>query len=543
MSEDKAFNNLANELFETILKFEPILATYVGIHKYDHLLPDVSREETLKRIKTMEDFHARLKGIDVSKLSGDNKYDYKMAEMFLEYNVFWLKEIRFWEKNPDYATNVGDALFPLFTRTFAPVEERTKNIISRLKATDRMLEQAKTCVLKPVKLWTEIAIETCQRTEPFIDLVANSLQKMVPKNLGDELQESAEKGKASLRKYAEWLNKEVLPKAKEPFTMKREQYDKLIQIRQLGLSTKEILALGEKYLKELKKSQKEIAQKIKPGATIEEVNNLIKSKHPKTFEETLRLYRESMEKARKFVAEHSLATIPPDERLEITETPVFIRHLIPIAAYLSPAAFDKDQTGVYFVTPMEDKPELLREHNYALIMNTTVHEAYPGHHLHAVCSNKHPSKIRHLIGLATETIEGFAHWAEDFMQEQGYEDNLETRFVRISDALFRAARIIIDVKLCTGEMSFEEAVEMLVKEAGAEKASAMAEVKRYTLYPTYNLSYLIGKHLIQQLRAEVKRKMGKKYSDKFFIDTILYAGAVPYAVLREIFQEKIKQLK
>ncbi|MEM3010699.1 MAG: hypothetical protein QXE76_02710, partial [Candidatus Bathyarchaeia archaeon] len=86
MSEDKAFNNLANELFETILKFEPILATYVGIHKYDHLLPDVSREETLKRIKTMEDFHARLKGIDVSKLSGDNKYDYKMAEMFLEYN-------------------------------------------------------------------------------------------------------------------------------------------------------------------------------------------------------------------------------------------------------------------------------------------------------------------------------------------------------------------------------------------------------------------------------------------------------------------------
>jgi uncharacterized protein (DUF885 family) len=541
MNEEKAFNDLADELFETIVKNEPILATYVGIHKYDHLLPNVSREQILKDIETMENFHARLKSIDSSKLSGENKHDYTIADMFLQYYVFWTKEIRFWEKNPDYVTNVGDGLFPLFTRTFAPVEERAKNIAARLKATEKMLEQAKTCVLKPVKLWTEIAIETCQRTEPFIDLVVTSLQKMVPKKLGEELQDSAQQAKASLKKYEEWLKKDVLPKAKEQFTLKREQYDKLIQIRRLGLTTEEILALGEKYLKELKKSQEEIAKKIKPNATIEEINNLIKSKHPKTFEETLKLYRESMEKAKKFVKEHNIATIPPDEKLEIIETPVFIRHLIPIAAYMSPAAFDKDQTGKYLVTPIEDTPELLREHNYAVIMNTTVHEAYPGHHLHAVCSNKNPSKIRHLIGFGTETIEGYAHWVEEFMKEQGYEDTLETRFARISDALLRAARIIIDVKLCTGEMSFDEAVEMLVKEAGAEKTSAIVEVKRYTLYPTYNLSYLIGKHLIEQLRTEVKRKMGKKYSDKFFIDTILYSGMVPYAVLRQIFEEKIKQ--
>jgi uncharacterized protein (DUF885 family) len=67
-------------------------------------------------------------------------------------------------------------------------------------------------------------------------------------------------------------------------------------------------------------------------------------------------------------------------------------------------------------------------------------------------------------------------------------------------------------------------------------------VKRYTFNPTYQLSYLIGKHLIGKLRADVKRGMGRGYTDKFFHDTLLFAGSLPAKHMRQLFEFKMKEL-
>jgi len=93
-----------------------------------------------------------------------------------------------------------------------------------------------------------------------------------------------------------------------------------------------------------------------------------------------------------------------------------------------------------------------------------------------------------------------------------------------------------------GKMTFEEAVDLLVREAGMERPGAVAEVKRYTLYPAYQLSYLVGKYLIIELRNDVRKRLGKAYSDKLFHDTILYSGSLPMKYMREIFDHKVKEL-
>ena len=67
---------------------------------------------------------------------------------------------------------------------------------------------------------------------------------------------------------------------------------------------------------------------------------------------------------------------------------------------------------------------------------------------------------------------------------------------------------------------------------------ATAEVRRYTQTPSYALSYLLGKHLILQLREEVKQKMGTKYNEKFFHDTITANGFLPISLLRKVFNQK-----
>ncbi|MDH5634758.1 MAG: DUF885 domain-containing protein, partial [Candidatus Bathyarchaeota archaeon] len=120
---------------------------------------------------------------------------------------------------------------------------------------------------------------------------------------------------------------------------------------------------------------------------------------------------------------------------------------------------------------------------------------------------------------------------------------LESKLIQINDGIWRAVRIIVDVKLSRGEMSFDEAVNMLVKETGMSKEGAVAEVRRYTQTPGYALSYLLGKHLILQLREEVKQKAGAKYNEKFFHDTITANGYLPISLLRKVFDQKIAKLK
>ena len=83
---------------------------------------------------------------------------------------------------------------------------------------------------------------------------------------------------------------------------------------------------------------------------------------------------------------------------------------------------------------------------------------------------------------------------------------------------------------------------MLMTEAGMSKEGAVAEVRRYTQTPSYQLSYLLGKHLIIQLRDEVKQKMGAQYTDKFFHDTITANGYLPMSKLREFFEQKLGEL-
>jgi uncharacterized protein (DUF885 family) len=129
------------------------------------------------------------------------------------------------------------------------------------------------------------------------------------------------------------------------------------------------------------------------------------------------------------------------------------------------------------------------------------------------------------------------------MMEHGFVTGLESKVIQVNDAIWRAVRIIVDVRLSRGEMNSDEAVNMLIKEASVSKEAAIAEVRWYTQEPGYPLSYLLGKHLILQLREDVKRKMGTEYDERFFHDAITANGYLPISLLRRVFDRKIAKLK
>ncbi len=169
----------------------------------------------------------------------------------------------------------------------------------------------------------------------------------------------------------------------------------------------------------------------------------------------------AMFRARDHLVEHDLVTIPDGERLEVIATPEYLRNVMPFAAYFDPPRFDRDPTGVYIVTPSVDgDPAAMREHNRASISNTSIHEAFPGHHLQLTAAITHPSLIR-AIADAPEFTEGWGMYSEQVMREEGFDDAPPFRLMLHTDAIWRACRIILDVRLHRGEISVADAIDFL----------------------------------------------------------------------------------
>lgn len=525
MVSDKEFDKVSKEMFYKIMDYNPTYATFLGLHEYDDKMPSLKREIVLEQIELFKKYLKVLEDMDDTDLDFDRKIDRKLAIDTLKLHVFELEEIRNWEKNPDVSDVIGGALFPLFTREFAPFEERVQNMIKRLEKTPKMIEEAKTCITKPVKLWKEMTIEACQQMPMFFMIIANAIKNP---ELKEKFAKTAEKTTTALQKYIEWVK---TLETTDEYAIGKEKFEKLMELRGLWKSDK-ILALGKKYLRDEKEKLLKICKEIDPNAKWQDVVEKVKSEKPKNFKEVIENYRKSTQRAKEFVIKHDIATMPENETLEIIETPSYLRHVIPFAALFSPGKFEKIKKSIYIVTPYEEE-EMLKEHSYPSIINTSVHEAYPGHHLQLTCAAYNPSYVR-IFGHGAEFVEGWAHYCEELMGEKGFSQDPKVDLIRTTDIIWRACRIIVDIKLSCGEMSFDEAVEFLVANTGMKKDAAVAEVKRYTQNPGYQLSYLLGKHLIKELKKEYEEFKGDKFSEKEFHDKMLYAGSLPIKYHREI---------
>lgn len=123
-------------------------------------------------------------------------------------------------------------------------------------------------------------------------------------------------------------------------------------------------------------------------------------------------------------------------------------------------------------------------------------------------------------------------YSEQLLREHGFDDGPEFRVALATDAIWRAARIVLDVRMHRGEVSIEDGAAFLIAETGFEGPNALAEARRYTYTPTYNLSYQLGKVLLLQLREEERRRLGADFSLRAFHDTLLRGGSLPISFHR-----------
>jgi uncharacterized protein (DUF885 family) len=539
---DERFWDLVEADFRHSMVSHPIWATYLGIHDWDDRLDDASRDAVEEEIARAHRFESEVEAIDPTGLSESVRLERELALHNVRRGLFNDEVHRVWERRSTAMDQVGDGLFSVFARDYAPLTERLAALTSRMEAVPQALEQHKTRATAPqVRLWQDLEIEAGEQMPFLYNEIKAAGAGVLDERAQTRLDKAVEKASAATSAYIEHV-KSGMGSTVEDWALGSEAYDQLVGLRAFdGLDASQILEIGQQQLALNKAARVEDARRIDPTVKEPVVVDRVKSNHPATFEEALAAYEDAMLRARAHIIEHEIATMPPGELISVIPTPEYLRTVIPFAAYFEPPKFDKHPAGIYIVTPsVGDDPNAMREHNYASISNTSVHEAYPGHHLQLSSAMRHPSLVR-LQTDAPEFVEGWGMYSEQMMREQGFDDGPEFLLAMHTDAIWRACRIILDVRMHRGELSVEEATAFLIEHTGFEHANAQAEVFRYTYTPTYQLSYLLGKVLLLQLRADEQRRLGDRFSLKNFHDALMQNGSLPISFQRRLLAAEAAQ--
>ncbi len=534
---DRAFADLIADHFEALMERSPAVATYLGIHAHDHRLADFSRDAFLAGMDAERRHESALEAIDPAGLSPATAFEREVALFVVRRARFDAEVHRAWERRAHAADEIGDSLFLLFARDFAPLAERLEAITERLVATPDALRRVRDRLgPRPVRLWLQLEIDGLRTLPSFIE----SIVAAGPEAWGGDdprqarLARAAAAALTAMHEYADWLRTQ-LPRAGDEYALGGADLETLIRLRALdGLDGDAILAIGLEQLELQHLARAEAAREMAGSPDEATAVDRVKADHPATFEAALEGYRDAMHRARAFVIAHDLATMPSDEVLEVIPTPAYLRAVMPFAAYFAPAAFDRPRRGTYIVTPSVDgDPGAMREHNWASISNTSIHEAYPGHHQQLTAALARPTLSRLLLD-APEFVEGWGMYSELLLREHGFDATPEHRVALATDAIWRACRIILDIRLHRGEIGTAEAIDFLVEHTGFERPNATAEVNRYTSSPTYQLSYLLGRELILRLRADEQARLGDAFSLRRFHDGMLWSGCLPVSFHRRL---------
>jgi uncharacterized protein (DUF885 family) len=532
---DDRFYDLVEARFRRLMRDNPIAATFFGIHAFDDELGDGGRETLLSELAADHAHLAAIEALDASALSPAVRFERDLEIHNLRRGIFETGELRVWERRSLALDTIGDGLFLLFARDFAPLAERLDAITGRLEGVPRHLDEARTRSSEPqVRLWQQIEIESAAQLPALFEEVRASGRGVLAGPEQRRLGRAADAAAVAVDLFTTWLEG-TLAGGTDVWATGRERHDALVELRGFdGLDADGILELGYEKLAEEHAARTAAARELDPTASEEDVITRVKADHASTFAEALDGYRVAMDRARAHLVERGLVTVPADERIEVIETPEYLRNVLPFAAYFSPAVFDRDPKGLYVVTPsVHGDPNAMREHNAASISNTSIHEAYPGHHLQLDAARRHPSLTRQLTD-APEFVEGWGMYSELMMREQGFDDGPKYRLMLHTDAIWRACRIILDIRLHRGELTVDQAVDFLVEHTRFERDNAHAEVKWYTYRPTYPLSYLLGRTLLLELRAAEQRRLGEAFSLRGFHDALLANGSLPISFHRRL---------
>jgi uncharacterized protein (DUF885 family) len=552
-SGDAAFNQLVDEYLTGYLDWRPLDAVQLGFHNYDGKITDYSKASVEGELARLKSFDRRLDKMNIAALSPDASFDFRNLRAGIHREIFSIVEGASYSRNPmTYAGALDVSIY--IKRDFAPLDQRMRSIISILNQAPQIMAAGRANLADSLpKPWLEAAIENGDGSAEFLqkDLV-DALKSVQDPKLRVEFDAANQRAIAELQGFVKFLKEKKLPRATSDFALGERNFAKMLREGELiTQSPEEILQIGVAELHREQGLFADAAAKIDPTRKPIDVFNDIQRDHP-TAADLIPSTRRHLEAIRQFVVDHHIVSIPSEVRPRVEETPTFDRAGT-FASMDSPGPFETTATeAYYYVTPVEpgwtakEKEDWLSSFNYYTSDVVSIHEVYPGHYVQFLSMNASPAtRLEKILG-SYAFIEGWAHYSEQMLIDEGYGDvgpmpgnqpvaikAAKYRLAQLDEALLRICRLCVSIKMHCQGMSLQDGAKFFQDNCYYGEKPSYAEARRGTFDPGY-ANYTLGKMMILKLRHDYQLQEGAGYSLQNFHNELLRHGTPPLPLLREI---------
>ncbi|WP_141323796.1 DUF885 domain-containing protein [Myxococcus sp. AB025B] len=541
-----ALRSFVDAHFDEQFRRFPLSATSAGVHTYDGELRGFTAEERASHLAYLKDRLAALpKTVDRRALPAQDRADYDILENHFRARILDYEVVRSWERNPNAALGqASNAVFQLINRDFAPLEERMRSAVGRMTKVPELFSAAQAALNNPPRIWTDIALQQAQGTRAlYAQTLPQAFAPVKDAALNQAFQREQARCLAAIDAYIRFLREDLLPRSKGDFAIGEDTYrQKLLYEEGVTESIDSLLAWGHAEMQRTQARFREVAGRLGPGKAPMDVYRELSKEHP-TPAELVPTTTATLEDIRAFLIRERIITVPSEVRAQVAETPSFNRSLS-FASMSTPGPFEQRATeAYYYVTPpdptwsAEQTEQHMSFYNHHALPLVSIHEAYPGHYVQFLWTNRVESKVRRLLGSASFS-EGWGLYTEQMMLDEGYGGRSgpgadKLRLNQLALYLQRLARYVAGLSLHTRGMTYEQAVRLFEEEAFMTRTNAEREARRGTSDPTY-LVYALGKKMLMDLREEARVKWGKDFSLLRFHDEVVSYGYPPVPIVRQL---------
>ena len=526
-------------------RLNPTFATTIGEHAHDARWPDLTAAGRAERLAATDRWLAEFRAM--TDLAPDDEIDRDLLIGELEAARFADTELREDAWNPlEWVYLVGDGLFTLSAREFAPLADRLASTAGRLEGLPAVLEAARETLVghggRPVgRFQTEKALQQLAGIDALIDDAVAAATGAAAADervaiLVPRLSAAADTARAAVAAFGRHLREAVLPSSEGEGRLGATLFAAKMRhtMRSETLTPERILAAAEREYVAVRGEMVRLARDLWPAwcpaapipddddALVRGVLDAIAGEHPEA-DDLLDFCRAENARIEAFCLEHDLIGLA-EEPLEIQWTPVFLRAFAG-AMLSSPGPLDRTQKAFFAITPMpdgwsaEERESNLREDNDRMLRVLTIHEAVPGHYLQGVYANRCPSLVRAIFASGL-FAEGWAVYVTQVMMDAGYgADDPALLLTHWKFYLRAAINAIIDAKIHCDGMTGDEAVALMVDGGFQEAAEASAKFDRARLSSTQLSTYFAGSMEMWDLELEIRRRAAN--------DPTIQPGEVP----------------
>ncbi|HEV2973205.1 MAG TPA: DUF885 domain-containing protein [Pirellulales bacterium] len=557
---DRKMEDFFKQYLEEHFQMQPLRATWLGDHRFDHLLDDVSpaaRGRWLAHARTTLD--ELPKKVDYSALSRAGQIDFEIFKHDLETTI-WLTENRHpFEEDPrTYVGYINDGVYVLLTRSTLPKETNIANCIARMGQIPRVVAAAKANLTSPPKAILETAIRQNRGMISFYDKEIFELARETTQI--EALKRSAATVVALLKDYGAFLEGDLMSRATGEWRLGKEKFGRQQELElDAGMTADQVFADAQTEFERVRRDMYVIARQLwseyfpkRPlppddaigrRATIRQVIDAIGQEHGRP-DELIRDARSTVDRIKTFIREHDILRLPDPDRCQVIEMPKFRRGNA--AAYLDSAApLDPLAESFYAISPPDGDAKyvetFLQEYNPRMLQILTIHEAYPGHYVQFEYANRTSSLVRRVLASGV-FAEGWAVYTEQMMLDQGYGNgDLRLRLMQLKFYLRAVANAIIAHQMHYTDSSDGSVLGFLMEEAFQSEAEASAKIVRVKQSSTQLSTYFVGRMALYRLRQQVEREMGDNFDLGRYHEAVISEGTVPVKYLPELVRARLKQ--